>query len=345
MEIIYKGVIYRSGDIIIANIDGHKITDCKLYIDHTYQSSSMKAYICHNQVEHSGSNSPDKLGYKYSWCFYSSPKPTDYLTDNVTLLENLSSKIDARKNLVISFKLLEFLSKYNGDIYSLFLSNKYLSDYNTFDISNNTGMIKLSNPKGKIVEIKIGRYLTQSLIDSITLSNSDIEKIVNEFVSFQKDNQITIEYVNGINILDGYKKENQLSLSILGNSCMNDKLDLLDLYTQNEIVSMMIIKSNDKIIGRSLIWTIDGISYMDRPYTAYDWVITSFDDEAKSKGYLRYGQLGDTLISIKLDKFKFKKYPYVDTFRWLTEDGYLHNQPVSDSKRLDTTTGDTRNER
>jgi hypothetical protein len=62
----------KSGDSITCCIGKEKIKDAKLYIDSHANAiiNGHDYYICHNDSRFSGSHSPNKLGYQYSWIFY-----------------------------------------------------------------------------------------------------------------------------------------------------------------------------------------------------------------------------------------------------------------------------------
>jgi hypothetical protein len=105
-----------------------------------------------------------------------------------------------------------------------------------------------------------------------------------------------------------------------------------------------------KLKTRALLWEdvedINGIKYkvMDRIYSVYYHEVESFKKWAKDNGYIfKFEQssknetLFNTLesvkslfLKIKLDNWKLKKYPYVDTFKYLSyKDGVLYNHTIN----------------
>jgi hypothetical protein len=91
------------------------------------------------------------------------------------------------------------------------------------------------------------------------------------------------DLVEGDDIEHWYWYENYKENSgTLGSSCMAQKRNLFSIYTQNQdVCKMLILKEDDKIIGRALVWKlasikhmrkdIEGVEYfMDRQYTIKD---------------------------------------------------------------------------
>lgn len=324
--ITYKNNIYKTGDSVIFTIDGNIVLG-KLYIRNvSYDSSYTRCYICHNNPTYNGDNSPEMLGFEYSWSFsVDAGNPSSLNSDVDIISPDIESK--SKEDYFISDKLIYFFNTQELSIVKIVVEKENIFPlYNKFEVSDTKGLIKLTNSiKNRFVEIKMGRFLTSlfkqmkdvSNID-FTLTNSDIEKIYNNFISYQSDDYIKITTVSGDDILEGYKRENyHNSKSSLGGSCMTDKLDYLKLYTQNpEVVSMMIIKTFDKIVGRCLIWTTtNGDKVMDKRYTCYDWVISKFDSIQKEMKFLDYSDCYENKMTIQLTNNEFNRYPYLDTFK------------------------------
>ena len=126
--------------------------------------------------------------------------------------------------------------------------------------------------------------------------------------------------------------------------------DYLDIYVENsEIVKLAILKSqwdDTKIIGRALIWKLDnGKTFLDRPYANEDKLILAFKKWAKKKGWEVYG--GYEHRNVKLKKWKFELYPYMDTFKYLntktgfiTSDGSEWDDGNSNWGKLESTLGE-----
>ena len=126
----------------------------------------------------------------------------------------------------------------------------------------------------------------------------------------------------------------------LGHSCMRYKRcqDYFDIYIDNAKMLVLIPKRGYKIVGRAILWEIDGITYMDRVYGIDNHVNYLFNNYAKEHKFAlrQHNALmcnGDTIgwyfpddnykerkypkINLKL-KDKYCYYPYLDTFRYLS---------------------------
>jgi hypothetical protein len=140
--------------------------------------------------------------------------------------------------------------------------------------------------------IKFGKFISSIIkivnlqYDNVQISSS-IEKIVDEYKSWYKtNNKLEFVILRGEEILKGYNYEYQYSNSNspLHRSCMNNKFNLLDLYTNNEDkVLLLTLQNSNKIYGRCLIWKLDKpkIIYMDRVYGVDNYVNCIFEDFAR----------------------------------------------------------------
>lgn len=192
--------------------------------------------------------------------------------------------------------------------------------YPYHDISNLT--------KGKV---KIGRFLNK-LLDAWFSENdgdrndytaSDIEKFVNVYTSkvlFNNNIMNSFEVVSGEDIRKWYLLDNYAStLGQLGSSCMryNECQKYLDIYVDNpEVCQLLILKKDDKILGRTLLWTdIDGKKWMDRVYTYKDNYKNLFNNWCIKNNYTT---IYDTTYkaTIKLKGEDYDHYPYMDTFSY-----------------------------
>lgn len=331
---IYKNNVYNSGDIIIGTIKNRHVKG-RIYIS----SNSERFWFCHDDSELRGDPSPDRLGFEYSWAFRINDNK---LSDEVEIISNMTTTSGEKKGYNIDSELLAFMQSQglSNEVCYLELSIIYPS-YNLIRISDTKGLVKLINSETeRFVEIKIGRFI-KSLIKQIkVISNLDIkttdrqlELISNNFLLFSNNDHIKVELLSGSSILDSYKSENYLFVkSTLGSSCMNNKdSSYFDIYVDNpEVVSVLTIKTYNKIVGRCLIWITDcGKKVMDKRYTCDDWVNVKFDEIRNTDGYINYDSIEQT--SIKLNKeglkdVRFENYPYLDTFRYLNrEDNVLYN--------------------
>jgi hypothetical protein len=198
------------------------------------------------------------------------------------------------------------------------------------------------------------------------VSDKEIENFSNLYRNSQNKEILNFEIVSGESIRKWYYEDNyQSNSSSLGSSCMryDSCQNYMDLYCQNQDVVQMLIllDGHRRLVGRALLWNTEP-KVMDRIYTVNDerWVY-HFQKWAKENGYLyKYEQKwNNTLhfssqneektyleLSVKLNKFDFEYYPYLDTFKFLdSKNGMLYNyQP--DSERfitLSSGNGDTQN--
>jgi hypothetical protein len=109
------------------------------------------------------------------------------------------------------------------------------------------------------------------------------------------------------------------------NSCK----DYFDIYTENpEVCQLLIFKSlnGEKLLGRALLWTnVDGKKLMDRIYTTKDNYIKLFKKWADEKDYKQI-YYEDFSTTIKVESKDYKKYPYMDTFKYYSQEkGLLYN--------------------
>jgi hypothetical protein len=139
---------------------------------------------------------------------------------------------------------------------------------------------------------------------------------------------------------------------------MAQKRNLFGIYTQNQdVCKMLILKEDDKIIGRALIWKlesirslgkpVEGVEYfMDRQYTIKESDVQKFRNYAKEQGwcYKSYnnhhsystvnidGEDRNVGMTIKVKDKDYNRYPYMDTFkRYDVNNGILHNDDEQDS--------------
>jgi hypothetical protein len=198
------------------------------------------------------------------------------------------------------------------------------------------------------------------------VSDKEIENFSNLYRNSQNKEILNFEIVSGESIRKWYYEDNyQSNSSSLGSSCMryDSCQNYMDLYCQNQDVVQMLIllDGHRRLVGRALLWNTEP-KVMDRIYTVNDerWVY-HFQKWAKENGYLyKYEQKwNNTLhfssqneektcleLSVKLNKFDFEYYPYLDTFKFLdSKNGMLYNyQPNSERFiTLSSGNGDTQN--
>ena len=198
-------------------------------------------------------------------------------------------------------------------------------------------------------EIKIGKLINNVFPN--VYKDSEIENFVNLLKERFQDSY-NFEIVNGSKIKEGYSTGNYLKVTnSIGNSCMNNK-EFFDLYESNpDVCRLVLLKKNNEIAGRALLWKVDNISqdgskigaefFLDRVYVCDDFLLTKFHKYAGENNWAyRYYQsfhdkniivykkkkYTDVKISVKVKKGTYKKYPYMDTFSRLNvKTGTLYN--------------------
>lgn len=238
-----------------------------------------------------------------------------------------------------------------NDIVTFFPDSKIVDEYDE----------KYFTKKGRS-EIKIGRlirhlfdmttfrcYTTKELNSyaDINITDKDYEDFVNAYKATEIDSR-KFELVSGDDIPTFYKKGNESGT--LGSSCMKDEpKNLFKLYKNNDNVKLLVLVNDEgKMTGRALIWKLHDSEFhyfMDRVYTSYDYDLNKFIEYAQKndiayKEYMNsrienavYFIYNDkkikTKIQVKLDKWVYYTYPYLDTLMFLDEErGILSNTPT-----------------
>lgn len=337
MVLEHNNIKYNSGQEIIFKIQGVTLVG-KLFIH-----AKNEFYLCHDDNNFCGNDSPDKLGFTYSWVFH---KTGNTLSDNVELIAPI---LNIKENFKVGDRLKSFLMMIGRSSTSYLLScGDFLPGYNDFEVSPNKGLITIKDTNlGKVVEMKVGRIFNSldKTFDFFNLNDKDLESIHNSYILFQQDDYLnTIKDIKGKDILKYYKKENYQYDNTgcrLLSSCMNDRDDFLQIYTENKSVSLIAVEQLGRVVGRCLLWELsDGRKLMDRRYTSFDWVDFIFDNLREEEGYLNFDTQEE--VSVKLENSEFEKYPYLDTFRYLCKDtNTLFNNYRNDKYKyiLDRTCG------
>ena len=189
-------------------------------------------------------------------------------------------------------------------------------------------------------EVGLGRFVNKLFPGKY--NSKQIEEFINSFKAILEKAGEYFELVEGEDIEFWYNSENYKEKSgTLGNSCMAQKRNLFGIYTQNQdVCKMLILKEDDKIIGRALIWKlasikagrdiIEGSEYFtDRQYTIKESDVQKFRNYAKEQGwcyksYNNHHSLGSVTIdgeeknvrmTIEVSAKDYNRYPYMDTFK------------------------------
>jgi hypothetical protein len=208
-------------------------------------------------------------------------------------------------------------------------------------------------------KIKVGRFVKKffkkETLQMFSINDSQIEEFVNLFKSYFDNDLSKFKIVSGKEIkkwyhVDNYFAPNGCRRGTLWNSCMRypEKNSYMNIYAENpDVIKMLVnIDETGNVKSRALLWESaqdeNGNTYkvMDRIYSVYEHEVTSFKKWAVENGYIyKYEQsakserlfvtpsgVKEILLKIKLDNWKLRKYPYIDTFKFLNfDDGVLSN--------------------
>ena len=256
------------------------------------------------------------------------------------------------------------LAKYPTNDFSVNIDTKpmpdpesYSNDLHEYDMLDGgnlgTGIFTKSRN-----EVGLGRFVNKLFPGKY--NSKQVEEFVNSFkASLEKAGEY-FDLVEGEDIAFWYNSDNYKENSgTLGNSCMARKTNLFGIYTQNQdVCKMLILKEDDKIIGRALVWKlasikhikqdVEGIEYfMDRQYTIKESDVQKFKNYAKEQGwcyksYNNHHSLSTVTIdgveknvdmTIKVATKDYNRYPYMDTFkRYDVNNGILHNDDEQEER-------------
>jgi hypothetical protein len=172
----------------------------------------------------------------------------------------------------------------------------------------------------------------------------EVEKFSNLYRAQSNKPKFELKIVEGGEILKYYHYKSYLDeRGTLGASCMKHDScqNFLDIYiNNNNIVKMLVMLNNDgMLMGRALLWNFDSNKIMDRIYTISDEeLVFHFKKWATDNGYLYkseqnwYNTLNfenlstskqELKLKIKLNNSSVRRFPYVDTFKFLDEENGL----------------------
>lgn len=331
MEIRQNNKVFVDGQRVIAKIDEVEVVG-RIF------TNSNRWYILHNDPRKIGSIFHTMHGYLYSWVF------NNTLGSDVILLDDASHLKDLKinKQLQDFFKDridLKYLRRNDimKNVVSLFLSKENDINYEE-NVDLRYGFIKYKNSKGIITELKFGRFLStyisevKKVLDiDISISDKTLELYHNDYITLQKSSLLRVELLKGEDILKAYTSENHSvsNNSRLSESCMNNNLEFLEIYTKSDSVSLLTVSINDGFIGRALIWrATNGNTYMDEVYGGEEWVYSLFTSIAKKEGYK---SIDSDKIFVNVNTDGIEEFPYLDNFMYMSKDGkFLSTSPTDD---------------
>ena len=277
--------------------------------------------------------------------------------------------IDLGKEGYLSFITMRnakplIVAKYPNTDWSINIDNKpmpdpetYSNDLHEFDMdsggSDASGVFTKSRN-----EVGLGRFVNKLFPGKY--NSKQIEDFINSFKASLEKQGEHFDLVEGEDIEFWYNSNNyKANAGTLGSSCMAQKRNLFGIYTQNQdVCKMLILKEDDKILGRALVWKlasikhmrkdVEGVEYfMDRQYTIKDSDVQKFRNYAKEQGwcYKSYNnhhsystvtindEVKNVDMTVKVKDKDYNRYPYMDTFRrYDVSNGILYNDSEQDGE-------------
>lgn len=192
-----------------------------------------------------------------------------------------------------------------------------------------------------------------------SVSPKDLEVFGNMFRALASVVKFEFKVVSGESIRHWYHEGTYVRGcgGSLGQSCMKHPFcqEFLDLYVDNdEVISMLImVDKKGMLLGRALLWEFEDLAgvisadgpakvrVMDRIYTANDeelqhhfkmwaqengWLYKHMQKWNNSLDLVGAGKVDRRRLSLKLKHFRYDKYPYMDTFKFMNgRSGILSN--------------------
>lgn len=197
---------------------------------------------------------------------------------------------------------------------------------------------------GKIVRrifIELGESVEEKLIESF-VTNFKLES----YKECGEDGDLIYEELKSEDIRWAYHEDNYYQCTgDLGHSCMRyDKCqEYLDIYVDNpDKISLAVLKKEGKIAARSLLWNLEKGVYHDRIYFIDEKTNLTLKAKLQSLDY-KDAYSGRENLGVKLNKVDFHYYPYMDSFRCLSLNGWISTDSSSYDYYLDCPDGGPNN--
>jgi len=257
---------------------------------------------------------------------------------------------------------LSILNLLKSDKIAKLLLNKILHNHNDDDTYidvdyDNFQLVNFKFDKDKPEnKIRLGKLIRNILSDEslivpdleldkdnkIDFTDSDIEIFINKYRSLIDKKDVIFEIWEGEKIKDAYNSKNyHESIGSLGSSCMNNKPNLINFYSKNDIVKILVLIKDSKIVARSLLWKTDSGMFQDRIYCTKEHYVIIMEKWAHDEKCIKYSDIVNSVkydnsynlisqMKIEISNFKLdinsKDVPYLDTFsKYIEEDNLLTN--------------------
>jgi len=190
------------------------------------------------------------------------------------------------------------------------------------------------------------------------IPSKEIEIFATLFRNIISEQGLNFVILEGEDVRSAYHhKAYTAQAGTLGNSCMKSEhcQDFLSFYVDNKDLVRVVTLTKDGssgVLGRALLWTFDDKKIMDRIYTINDeeyahyfkmWADRNgyiYKAEQKWTNSIWFVSNGKKFISkleIKTKSWKYNKYPYLDTFKFLdVKTGLLYNYLPEDISNIKT---------
>lgn len=189
---------------------------------------------------------------------------------------------------------------------------------------------------------KIGKIVTKYLGEDLNLGEvENISNIYKNKIKLLRLEGYNLEIVDGDEIPKWYHRGcHSPGQGTLNKSCMVDgyKNKRTHFFSKISKVCKLTIltDSNNKLLGRALLWKTNMGWYMDRVYTVHDEDVILFNRNAEENNYLTWNN-GDNIheslkvrIPLKFSSVDREEYPYLDTFyNYYPWYGLLSNKPLN----------------
>lgn len=183
------------------------------------------------------------------------------------------------------------------------------------------------------VSVKPGKFITKILNTlGVTFSSYEVH-VFSDYIAIlcasKKISENTIKICRGEDIRKAYlwKSHAKRASGTLGKSCMrySKTQDHLSLYVDNDNIIQLVtlVNPNDKVLARCLLWNN---LYHDRAYYASDIYRIELHAFLFAKQYKDIYN-GNIDLSVQLTKWQYRKYPYMDTMKYLFDGGKLASNP------------------
>jgi len=341
---------------VSAKIGTHLIKEAKIYKDISFEPTPVfkaRYYLCHDNRDFNGSESPDKLGYRCSWVFNEFNE--NCIENGHRFTEHVSIYEGELKEITFSEKIRAFIEMEETKLFNLFeIKGGKFEKYDSIDVNKEGLLILSSSELNRTMEMKVGRFLRaladenpelfekpHCMFGEMKIDNHILEDITNNLHTFNNEDHVKIKLVSGNDILEGYTRDNYFNnKGGLGGSCMTDKLSFLELYTKNPNIELAIFYFKNKIVARCLVWNIDGVKRHDRIYYSNDWAFVSITKSLKEMGIESIFVEQQFIFQLEhIPNF----FPYLDTMKFLdSEKKLLTNQRLKNAfnKRLCSQSGE-----